>query len=103
MAQHLPPLTASPETLLRRLAWVAPEAPSRINMLARVAASNTSSTPSILSAEHSLYARAPIDWATRSACAREIYRSILASFLGGRKSAFHPTRIMRLIIPPSHH
>jgi hypothetical protein len=40
--------------------------PSRMSMLARVAASKTSSTPVAESAEHSLYARAPICWATRS-------------------------------------
>ena len=68
-------------------------------MLARVAASKTSSTPSILSAEHSLYARAPIDCATRSACARETYRSILGSVLGGRKSALQPTRSMGMTEP----
>ena len=68
-------------------------------MLARVAASNTSSTPSILSAEHSLYARAPISLATRSACARETYFSLSGAFAGGRRSALHPTSRIGIVGP----
>ena len=73
---HPPPVSPLSRLALPRSRYRYPPAdpdgtPSRINMLARVAASNTSSTPSILSAEHSLYARAPISVATRSACARE--------------------------------
>jgi hypothetical protein len=52
-----------------------------------------------LSVEHSLYARAPIACATPSACARETYRSIFGSLLGGRKSALQPTRIIGMIGP----
>lgn len=58
ITQHFRPVPASsrsPERLLRLLWWAPPaETPSRMSMLARVAASKTSSTPSILRAEHSL-------------------------------------------------
>jgi len=56
---HPPPCPESPCVLpllplLAALRCDDDGTPSRISMLARVAASNTSSTPSILSAEHSL-------------------------------------------------
>lgn len=68
-------------------------------MLARVAASNTSSTPSIFNAEHSLYARAPIVCATRSACARVTYCEAFGAFGGGRRSDLHPTKITGIVGP----
>lgn len=101
--QHFhPPPVSSFRVLLSRYRYPPADpdgTPSRINMLARVAASNTSSTPSILSAEHSLYARAPISLATRSACARETYFSLSGAFAGGRRSALHPTSRIGIVGP----
>jgi len=73
--------------------------PSRISILARVAASNTSSTPSALSAEHSLYARAPSAFATSSAPAAETYSLKCGEPGGGRKSDLHPTRMTGIVGP----
>lgn len=77
--------------------------PSRINILARVAVSKTSSTPSIRKAEHSLYARAPITCATRSPCSRVTHGQGLSAVLGwllaGRRSALQPTRMTGMVGP----
>ena len=99
---HPPPCASSSRAALSRDRYppdVPDGAPSRINMLALVAASNTSSTPSILSAEHSLYARAPISTATRSACARETYCPMFGAFGGGRRSALQPTSRIGIVGP----
>lgn len=73
--------------------------PSRMSILARVAVSNTSSTPSILSAEHSLYARAPIVCAILSPCSLLTQLPEDALPGAGRKSALHPTRITGIVGP----
>lgn len=92
MTQHCFPLTSSSGNFCHLV-------PSRISMLARVAASKTSSTPSLLRALHSLYARAPISAAIRCA------RSLLTNSLkfgepdGGRRSALQPTRITGTVRP----
>ena len=102
MTQH-PPLVCShsspvrPEDFLRWCAAV--DAPSRMSIDARVAASKTSSTPSILSAEHSLYARAPICCATRSASARETKFCEFGLPSGGRRSDLHPTKMTGIVEP----
>lgn len=77
--------------------------PSLMIMLARVAASKTSSTPSIFNAEHSLYARAPIDWAIFSPISRVTQGHRLSGVFGcgvsGRRSDLHPTRITGIVGP----
>lgn len=80
-----------------------PGTPSLMSILARVAVSKTSSTPSISKAEHSLYARAPMSWATRSPCSRVTHGQGLSGVLGcgvfGRRSALQPTRMTGITDP----
>lgn len=80
-----------------------PGTPFRISMLARVAVSKTSSTPSIFRAEHSLYARAPMALATLSPFARVTHGQGLSGVSGwsidGRRSALQPTRITGIVGP----
>lgn len=98
-SQHMtqqPPLVCSHSSPVRPLLFrrwcAAVGTPSRMSIDARVAASKTSSTPSILSAEHSLYARAPMACATCSACARETKFCEFGLPSGGRRSDLQPTR-----------
>ena len=104
ITQHFP-LSSHPSPVWPALCFLLccwypfPPTPSLINMLALVAASNTSSTPSIFNAEHSLYARAPISCATRSAWARETNWEAFGAPGGGLKSDLQPTRITGMVGP----
>lgn len=112
ITQHFQPLLASSCTtplplflLLCLPSLLAPCAgtPSLMIMLARVAASKTSSTPSIFNAEHSLYARAPIARATLSPISRVTQGHGLSGVFGcgtsDRRSDLHPTRITGIVGP----
>ena len=74
-----------------------------MSMLARVAASKASSTPSPFKAEHSLYARAPIASATLCPFSRVTHGQGLSGVSGwkidGRKSALHPIRMTGMVGP----
>ena len=73
-----------------------------MSMLALVAASKTSSTPSTRKAEHSLYALAPMAAAMRSPSSLVTHllgTSGLCSRFSGRRSTLQPTRITGIIGP----
>ncbi len=112
MTQHFQPLFVSSCTiplplflLLCLVSLLGPCAgtPSLMSMLARVAASKTSSTPSIFNAEHSLYARAPIPRATFSPISRvtqgQGFSGVFGCGVSGRRSDLHPTRITGIVGP----
>ena len=112
ITQHFQPLSASSCTtplplflLLCLPSLMEPCAgtPSLMIILARVAASKTSSTPSIFNAEHSLYARAPIARATFSPISRVTqghgFSGVFRCGVSGRRSDLHPTRITGIVGP----
>lgn len=77
----------------------APSPFSKVSRAARVAASNTSSTPSPLKLEHSRYFRAPISCAACSPCRSvtnlRLFLRISSMATGSsRRSFFRPTRMM---------